>query len=275
MSTAVPNAFMSGILAVLQRPTPNALSDQYLRAILAREYVDNGLLSPANAVYSTVAPIIQNWAGAHLSFLAFSGSYAKGTANKSGTDLDLLISLRDSCTVPLKEICSSLKSRMSEEGYAATVQNVSVGISVRGTKVDLVPARQQNPFTNDHSLYHKRTGTWRKTNVHKHVNLVSSCGWTPEIRLIKLWRDQKGLDFPSFYLELAVIRALRGVWYGTLSEHVLSILDYLAGNFVTDRFVDPANTANVISDDLTFAEKKRIQTAAQLSLRGDWSGIIR
>lgn len=217
MSAAVPNPFMSGILAALQRPIPNGLSDQYLRAILAREYVNTGLLSPANRVYSTVRPIVQNWAGPHLSFLAFSGSYAKGTANKSGTDLDLLISLRESCATSLKDICYSLKARMSEEGYAATIQNVSVGITIAGTKVDLVPARQQHSLTNDHSLFHKRTASWRKTNIHKHISIVSSCGWIPEIRLIKLWRDQKGVDLPSFYLELAVIRALRNVWYGTLS----------------------------------------------------------
>jgi hypothetical protein len=275
MSAAVPNSLITGILAALQRPTANTSSDQYLRGILARESVPNGLLAPASQAYATLAPIIRNWAGPHLSFLAYSGSYAKGTANRSGTDVDLLISLRSDCAVPLRQTCFSLRDRLKEEGFTATVQNVSVGTRVSSQNVDLVPARQQNPFTNDHSLFHKRTSSWRKTNVHTHVKLVSTCGRTSEIRLAKLWRNQKGLEFPSFYLELAVIRALRSEWYGTLSEHFLKVLDYFAGPFVTDRFIDPANGANILSDDLTYAEKLAIKRQAQASLLCSWAGIVR
>lgn len=275
MGQAVPNPFMAGILAALQRPTASADSDSYLRTILAREYVDAGPFSPANRVFSTIAPTLKHWAGVHLSFLAFSGSYAKGTANKSGTDFDLLISLRESCAIPLKGVCLGLIKRLREEGYAATLQNVSVGTTILGHKVDLVPARQQNSLTADHSLFHKRTDSWRKTNVSKHVALVSSSGRIPEIRLIKLWRDQRGLELPSFYLELAVIRALRSVWYGTLSENVLRVLDYLASDFIKDRFIDPANTNNVISDDLTATQKMRVRAAAQNSLRGSWTSVVR
>jgi hypothetical protein len=272
---AIPNPFLSGLLSALQRPVADATSDQYLRGILAREHITNGLLSPASKVYSLLAPLVRSWAGPHFALFSYSGSFAKGTANKTGTDLDFLISLRSSCAIPVKDICYSLKQRMLEEGYKATVQNVSVGTSVQGIDVDLVPARQQSPFTNDHTLFNKRSGTWRKTNVHKHVALVSSSGRLSEIRIVKLWRNQRGLDFPSFYLELAVMRGLRGHWYGSLSENVLAVLDYLATNFATDRFVDPANTANIISDDLNFAQKRRIQVAAQLSLQGAWSSIVR
>ncbi len=274
MSAAIPNPFLTGLLAALRRPVAGASSDQYLRAILVQENVSAGILSPANQAYATLAPIIQHWAGTHLSLLAFSGSFAKGTANRSNSDLDLLISLRSDCSIPLEEICTSLRDRIMREGYPATLQNVSVGTTVWSQQVDLVPAHQRNTFTNDHSLFHKRTGTWRKTNFHRHVSLVSLCGRTNEIRLLKLWRDQKGLEFPSFYLELAVIRALRSVWYGSLSEHVLTVLDYLADGFALDRFEDPANGTNVISDDLSHFEKLAIKRQAQASLCGSWAGIV-
>src|ERR1700744_917420 len=65
----------------------------YLWAILAREQVSSGLASPALFVPGIVRPIIERWAGRYLLDLAPSGSYAKGTANRSSTDLDLFISL--------------------------------------------------------------------------------------------------------------------------------------------------------------------------------------
>ena len=92
---------------------------------------------------------------------------------------------------------------------------------------------------------------------------------------MKLWRNQKGLDFPSFYLELAVIEALRGS-AGTLSQRVWKALTYIRDNLATARLVDPSNTNNVISEDLTAAEKTAIVAAARTALGAkDWSEIVR
>lgn len=255
MSQAVPNPLIVGLMAsLLQRPTPNALSDQYLIGILNRERVDEGPFSPVHIAHRTLQPIISAWAGTQLSHVGMSGSFAKGTANRSGTDIDLLLSLWGTCTTSLRECYLSLRNSLIAAGYHAEMQNVSIGVRVGGTKVDLVPARQQGFLSSDHSIYHKRSGNWRKTNIQTHVNLVRNCGHTNVIRLLKLWRDQRGLEFPSFYLELATIKALNGGWYGTLSQNVLRVLDYLAGDFVKDRFFDPANRNNAVSDDLTSTE---------------------
>jgi hypothetical protein len=64
-------------------------ADQYLNGILAREAVDTGVFSPVRGVQVTLQPAIQAWAGNLLSSISPSGSFAKGTANKSGTDIDL------------------------------------------------------------------------------------------------------------------------------------------------------------------------------------------
>jgi len=91
---------------------------------------------------------------------------------------------------------------------------------------------------------------------------------------VKLWRNQKGLDFPSFYLELTVINALYGK-YGTLSGNVLNVFEYLRDTFQNARIVDPANTNNIISDDLTAAEKGKVKAAAEEALKATyWSQII-
>jgi hypothetical protein len=276
MCSAFSRPQLTGLLAAtLLRPVPSAESDKLLRRILDREQVLGGILSPVNQAYAILAPHITKWAGAHLSFIALSGSCAKGTANRSTNDLDIMISLRSECEISLEEICLSLKSYLQARGLPAKLQNVSVGTSIGTLNVDLVPARQRSFWTNDHSLYHKRTGTWKKTNVYKHLEIVGKSGRCDEIRLLKLWRDQRGLDFPSFYLELSVIQALKEVWIGTLSTNMLRVLDYLASEFASARITDPANLSNIISDDLTAVAKSRISSAARVSLMTNWAGFVR
>jgi hypothetical protein len=134
-----------------------------------------------------------------------SGSFAKGTANHSGTDIDLFISLKSDTTSTLKEIYSSLFNKVNAKGYAPKQQNVSINIRVGNYDVDLVPAKHQGGNSEDHSLYRRRADTWTQTNVVKHIAAVRNTGRISESRILKLWRTQKQLDFPSFYLELAVI----------------------------------------------------------------------
>jgi hypothetical protein len=164
---------------------------------------------------------------------------------------------------------------MGEEGFSPTRRNVSVQISVDGYKVDLTPGTLQNPNTDDHSIYRRKAYTWTKTNVRTHQAYVLDGGRTQETRLTKLWRDQHALDFPSFYLELVVIRALYGQ-YGSLPQNLFELFRYLVREFHDARFVDPANSNNVVSDDLTNAEKGLIVAGAEEALAATiWEEIVR
>ncbi|MDP9051653.1 MAG: nucleotidyltransferase domain-containing protein [Acidobacteriota bacterium] len=251
-------------------------ADQYLQGILAREAVFTGLASPLWGVQGILMPTIREWANRFLLEVHASGSFMKGTANKSGTDIDLFISLSEETAETLKEVHNTLCTKLTEKGYTPRRQNVSIGISVNGYSVDLVPAKRQNAFAADHSLYRRKADTWTKTNVVTHINTVINCGRQAEIRTLKLWRNQKSLDFPSFYLELTAIAALPPGTYGTLSQNVRTVLQYLRDNFPNARVVDPANTNNIISDDLTATDKAKVKAAAVAALTvSDWNEIVR
>jgi hypothetical protein len=163
---------------------------------------------------------------------------------------------------------------MGANGYTPKRQNVSINIRVNGYDVDLVPAKRQDSFSRDHSLYRRKADTWTKTNVEKHVGLVRISGRLQESRVIKLWRDQKGLDFPSFYLEMTVIATLAGRASGSLSGNVVKVLEYLRDTFPRARVVDPANTNNIISDDLTDNERAKVKATAEQALAGNWSQFV-
>ena len=249
-------------------------ANQYLQNILFRERVDTSINSPVRSVIQTIQPIVSQWAGEYLLNIGVSGSFAKGTANNSGTDIDIFISLSSGVTNSLKEIYESLFDKFKNAGYSPKKQNVSLNIRVGGYSVNLAPAKQQPYSTTDHSLYKNQHDTWTKTNVDKHIQYVANSNRLEEIRIIKLWRHQKGISFPSFYLEMASISTLSGK-YGDLSNNVWSVFQYLSDNFVEARFVDPANTNNVISDDLTYSEKQLIKKTANAALTASkWNQIV-
>lgn len=249
-------------------------ADEYLQRILQREAVDTGPYSAVRNVQAQIQPVIREWAGNLLVAVSPSGSFAKGTVNKSGTDIDLFISLAQNTPETLKQIYDSLFQRMTDRGYSPKRQNVSINVKVNGYSVDLVPAKRQDIYSDDHSLYRRKAGTWTKTNVTTHINSVRQGGRIYETRIVKLWRNQKGLDFPSFYLELTVINALFGQ-YGTLSNNVWKVFQYLRDTFSNARVVDPANTNNIISDDLTIAERATVKSAAAQALQAsNWGQIV-
>lgn len=102
-------------------------ADQYLFTILQRETVGTSM---PQAVLNALRPIIVPWANQYLAGIAPSGSFAKGTAIKSGTDIDLFISLKPETRETLKEIYHSLHRRMQEAGLSPNMQNVSINVRV-------------------------------------------------------------------------------------------------------------------------------------------------
>lgn len=249
-------------------------TDQYLYNILARETVATGDSSPAMAVANRVYPVIQEWGGSYIAGVQASGSYAKGTANLSGTDIDLFISISPAVMDPLKEIYEKLFRRMNEKGFNPTRQNVSINVKVNNFSVDLVPGQQQPSGGGDHSLWRNRANTWTKTNINKHIQHVIAGRRQAETRILKLWRNQKNLDFPSFYLELVTIEALKNTNSG-LAGNVWAVFDYLQNGFVGARYTDPANGNNIVSDDLTGKAKEEIKAAAaRARSASNWNEIV-
>lgn len=250
-------------------------ANEYLQGILTRESVDTGPFSSVRSVQSTLHPLLSQWGNGYLLSVNPSGSFAKGTANKSGTDIDLFLSVSAQCTNSLKEIYESLYTNMNNNSYSPRRQNVSIRVRVNGYDVDLVPGKQQNPFSLDHSLWRRKAETWTKTNVAEHIKYVQSAYRINETRILKLWRDQKRLDFPSFYLEMVVIEALSGAFFSSLTDNVWKVFHYLRDTFPNARFVDPANTNNIISEDLSTTERATIKAAAVQALAArDWGQIV-
>lgn len=249
--------------------------DIYIRRVLRQYAVNPRHFGVARRAAIEIAPVIRSWAGAALRDVGISGSHAKGTAIVGGSDVDLFISLKASTSNTLAEIYGSLYDLAHDHGWSPRAQTVSIGINVNGTKIDLVPARLHPGVRNWHSLYNNRTGSWMQTNVVRQIRTVALSGRADEIRAIKIWRSLRGLDFHSFYLELTVIEALLNLSRRMLAANVETALEYIAYELPRRRVIDPANSNNIVSNDLDSEGKDALASAALETLQSShWEHII-
>jgi hypothetical protein len=245
---------------------------EYVNSILRKYAADS---SKADRYQKSLYPYIQSWAGKYLVDVKISGSSRKGTAVSSGTDVDLFVSLSSTTNNTLKEIYDSLFTFMKSKGFTARKQNVSIGVDFHSDQIDLVPAKRQSQYGNDHSLFVNKKGTWTKTNIETHISQVSNSGRLDEIKLMKIWRNANKLDFPSFYLELVVIDSLYNRNIGPTDRNFITALNFIAESLESKVYMDPANTNNCISDQITATEKKRIaQLAKNAASQEYWENIV-
>ena len=128
-------------------------SDQYLRNVLSTYQVNANL---AEQYKSFFEPYIREWAKDLLVDLKISGSARKGTAVSNGTDVDLFISLSSTTNETLGEIYNLLFNYLQGKGFSVRKQNVSIGVNYNSEQIDLVPAKRQSQYGNDHRPLRKQ-----------------------------------------------------------------------------------------------------------------------
>ena len=252
------------------------LAEKYLRDVVAKYEPTAAEKGSVLRAYGRLGPTLRSWAGEYLRALQLAGSYTKGTAIRGDTDLDIFVSLRRHTPGSLKDVFDNLSHTLHGYGLGVEQRNVSVRTWLGGLAVDVVPGRQQGGVGEYHSLYSRRRDAWIQTNIRTHITLVKGSAFRREIRLLKIWRQNRELDFPSFYLELCVLDALRGTKTLALSRTIWALLSYLTDEFAERRLVDPANSGNVVSDELSDKEKAHIVGAAAATLSAStWSDVVR
>ena len=250
-------------------------ADSYLRNILAREAVDSSMSSPLRTLQAEIAGFCRDFCGAHLLEIYPTGAFEKGTANASGIAIDFLASFSPTSPTPIHELYEALFDGLQSEGLEPVRRDVSVALMLEGVAVDIIPGRREAMSGDVHELWLTRRGQSVKTNLTQHVLNTIVAGRRDEIRVLKVWRDQLGIDFPSFYLELSVAAALRRRDADTLAENVWNVLGYLESLFPARPALDPVNANNIVSDQLGPPGREAVRRAAQLARASRaWSEII-
>lgn len=249
-------------------------SEQYAASIVEKYHVEVDTGSPSHRAADEVIPMLKQWGKQYLQGLALSGAYAKNTAVTVSSDVDLLIVLNPVPNADMKRIFWSLFEFLTERDLRPHSHNVSIRLRSREHWVDLIPSYHDSE-TSGHILFNKRSGTAVHTDVAKHIHLVANSGRQQEICALKIWREHASLDFPSLYLELTTLHALGSERFGQLADNVLTVLRYLANRFEHAEVRDPANSSNIVSNDLTGLEKQTIAKAAREVIYDEnWKKIL-
>lgn len=251
----------------------------YVNKIITK-YDNNGQLNlNEKTIYSNLSQILNNWFNNSFNRYSYypklniqqSGSRAKSTAIKGKSDIDMFLSIEDPNNAnTLKQYYDSIYNFLKSNGYSVRKQNVSIGVKYNGCDIDVVPAKKVNSMSyqryNDHYLWSNKHQCRMLTNIQKHIDLVQQSGIRKEIMLLKVWRENHKLDFPSIYIEQLCVEELKRHNQYNLADNFMHMLQYIADNIENKRIVDSSNCNNIISDSLTSAEKKRISNQARDSL---------
>ena len=248
--------------------------DQYAASIVEKYRVIPDTGSAPHRAADDVIPLLKRWGQQHLLGITLSGAYAKNTAVTLSSHVDILIMLTPIPGMDMKKVFWSLFEYLTDHDLSPIARNVSIQIRSHGLHVDLIPACRDGGSSGN-VLFNKRTGNAVPTDVGQHIHLVSNSGRQQEICALKIWRERNGLEFPSFLLDLTVLRALETERFGQLADNVLGVIRYLSNRFEQAVVRDPANPSNIVSNDLDDDAKQAIAKAARSVLYDEnWKKII-
>jgi hypothetical protein len=200
----------------------------------------------------------------------YGGSFAKHTAIAAAFDLDIVAYFS---TGRPKELYESVEARLRAARQFVTRHNVALRLqSTNGWHVDVVPGRVHDETFEYADLWASARAATRQTSLKRHIELARSAD-REVVRLLKLWRARHGIPVGSFVLELAAARALRGVEALGLEARFRRVLDLLT-RMEEIRLVDPANSANVVTDDLDWACKRTLAEQALRALDSPWERVV-
>ena len=179
----------------------------------------------------------------------YGGSLAKGTANKTDCDVDLLVYFDEDFNMSVADIYKGVAAALLKAGYLFVKKNSAINVYGKNYEiwedisVDVVPGKYSGGGDEmDVHLYCNKSDNRLKSNPEKQIEKIKKSSVKPVIRLIKLLRHNHGFSFKSFFLELFAVDVIEpGLKEGaSLTEKLLQFASRFKEIGVT-KVCDPAN----------------------------------
>jgi hypothetical protein len=225
----------------------------YLATILESQRVGPEIEAAVRARRAELEPVLtgRGWSPR----IYYGGSYAKRTMIAAQFDLDLVVYFPHTTPQHPRDLYTAVEDRLRAAGHYVDRHNVALRIRYTpGWHIDVVPGRALDVTCEYADLWSADRNTTRQTSLKRHIDLARS-GNRDLIRLLKLWRRRHLAPIPSFALELIAARS--SDFRGALD--LLTRLDRI-------RLVDPANSNNILTDDLDSTHKQHTADLAARSL---------
>ena len=208
----------------------------------------------------------------------YAGSYGKKTMIADSFDLDVVAYWPVGCPSTLKDIFEAVGPVLQQKWKSASPKTVAWTISFQGGfHIDVVPGRALDHAYKEANLYRSDKDCSMKTSIKVHIDTVKSSGRHDAIRLMKLWRVRNGVPWKkTLPLELMTIEALRGTSTTDLEQQLLKVFAHVRDTIERVLIVDPANSNNIVSDELGDGDRNAIRAAVQNAIAAQhWSDVFR
>lgn len=208
----------------------------------------------------------------------YAGSYGKKTMIADSFDLDVVAYWPVGCPYTLKDIFEAVGPVLQQKWKSASPKTVAWTISFQGGfHIDVVPGRALDHAYKEANLYRSDKDCSMKTSIKVHIDTVKSSGRHDAIRLMKLWRVRNGVPWKkTLPLELMTIEALRGTSTTDLEQQLLKVFAHVRDTIERVLIVDPANSNNIVSDELGDGDRNAIRAAVQNAIAAQhWSDVFR
>lgn len=239
----------------------------YLESILKKYEITESQHDSIVTARTVVENLLRRAFGSKIMYIVYSGSIAKNTAVSCKYDVDICVYFKHDSFDTLKEMYDSVANALLL--YTPRKQRVSIGVSVMGQSIDVVPARLIGDDVGKRSkLYRNDTGGSILTDTECQRDYVRSSGFSKVMKLMKIWKTQHFVNVKSFILELVTIRALADYRSSDLEDQFHHVLEYIGDNICKIQLFDPANSSNDLLDCMTDFEKSLLRGQAKYASDG-------
>jgi hypothetical protein len=242
-------------------------NDTYLRGLLDQQDLTMDEEAALRGLRDTIEGQLRSGLN-KIERVYYAGSFGKNTMIRELYDLDLVVYWANDCGFTLQDIYNAVGNELKKNWNVVRSKTVAWELPFDGGfHIDVVPGRALNATFKYANLYRTDTTTSLQTSIKVHIDTIRNSGRRDAIRLMKLWRQRKGIPFKkSLALELITIDGCSGVATDNLEKQLLTAFCYISEHILTSRSVDPANTNNVISDEISYSDKLAIQAAAKAAI---------
>ncbi len=248
----------------------------YLQAVLDSQRMPNAAENQIRALRDELESILRgNWRTGDPRFY-YGGSFGKRTMIREMYDLDLVVYFPPKTQYTVKDFYVAVEQRLQGARYVTSRHNVAIRLPYEGgLHIDVVPGRAIADDYKYANLYASERNTTKQTSIKIHIQHVRNGGNQDIIKLMKVWRLRHQVPIGSFPLELSLEQALKGCRKTSLEDRMWEVLLFLRDTYLNARLVDPANGNNVVSDDVSWADKRAVQGAAVVSCqKKNWREIV-
>ncbi len=250
-------------------------NENYLRELLATQNLTKNQIENLKNQRDAIVEDVVNEIGGNPT-LFNAGSYAKGTMIQVSYDLDIVLYWANNFRYSPRNLYNEIGSVLQSKGRNPKSKKVGWEIPFQGDfHIDVIPGKKILNKPNYAYLYNTNTNNRFQSSVKKHVSFVKKANRQSVIKLMKLWKKRKSVPIKTFILEYMIIEGCKRVSRNTLEPQIGAAFEYIEENITTKRILDPANSQNIISDDITQEEKNRIRRLAIQALDADsWSKVF-